>query len=842
MLLAAIVAGLLLGPRSPWWLAAAALLAVSLARDALLSAGVVTALLMGAAIADARLATLDATALQPLIGSEIDVRGTLLEHPRTRAFGTRVAALRLGPGPGRGERVLLRAPAHVAWPGGSEPGVELAVRGRLARLGPFEAYERRRNAHALLRARSIDRTGRRRGGLLGVLDGVRARAERALGGDLPPAQGALSRGMVLGQDGALPDALRDDFRTTGLSHLVAASGANVLLLATLVLAICTAAGLGLTARLWVAIGLVAAYVPLAGGGPSIQRAAVMGVAGLVAALAGRPASRWYALLLAAAVTLAWNPRSAEDPGWQLSFAAVLAMLALVPALGARMRRGALPRWLAEALAVTIAATLGTAPLVALHFERLSLVSLPVNVLAAPAVAPIMWLGTIGGALAQLSPSLGATAAGLAALPLAYLTWLAERGAELPFAELEIGSPGLAGVAATYLAAGIAALAWRRLAASRARRARPRGPAMRWACGAVLVAGAVGGVALASRPPDPPRDLTISFLDVGQGDATLIQHGPGAVLVDTGPPDGPILARLRESGARRLDLLVATHAALDHDGAAAEVLDNVPVAMVLDGEEGGACRLEDGGDLRSDTPPVASALASPSERAASAVASPSERAASAVATPSERAASAVATPSERAASAVASPSERAAGSSGTVAASPERAAGPFGARAAVPIGVLAARRRIPCTASDAGQVLRVGPLELRVLWPHRDPPAAPGAEPNDRATVIHLRDGAFDLLLTADAESNVTAGLDLPRVDALKVAHHGSDDPGLADLLRRVAPKVAVIPVGRHNLYGHPTPDTLRSLAEAVPIVRRTDRDGTVRLRVKDGHMTVLGPP
>ena len=62
------------------------------------------------------------------------------------------------------------------------------------------------------------------------------------------------------------------------------------------------------------------------------------------------------------------------------------------------------------------------------------------------------------------------------------------------------------------------------------------------------------------------------------------------------------------------------------------------------------------------------------------------------------------------------------------------------------------------ASDAGQVLRAGPIELRVLWPHRAPAATAGAEPNDRATVLHVRDGGFDLLLTADAESNVVAGL------------------------------------------------------------------------------------
>lgn len=124
-----------------------------------------------------------------------------------------------------------------------------------------------------------------------------------------------------------------------------------------------------------------------------------------------------------------------------------------------------------------------------------------------------------------------------------------------------------------------------------------------------------------------------------------------------------------------------------------------------------------------------------------------------------------------------------------------------------------------------------------MWPRREPPAPPGAEPNDRATVLHVRDGDFDLLLTADAESNVTAGLDLPAVEAMKVAHHGSEDSGLPALLQRVGPRVAVIEVGAHNSYGHPTPSTLAAL-RAVPVVRRTDRDGTVRLRVHDGRMTV----
>ena len=751
LLLALLVAGLLAGPRSPPALLAAAMAALTLARTGTLALGAVAALLAGAAIAEARLAALDRSALAPLINREVQLTATLLEHPRRRTFGVRVAAARLLSGAGRGERVLLLAAARVRWPQHAQPGTGLQIRGRMARLAPYDDHERRRNAHALVRAESILATGRRRGGAMGVLDAVRVRTERALTSGMPPAQGALARGMVLGQDEALSADIREDFRATGLAHLVAASGANVLLLATLVLGVGTVLGLGLSARLIVALVAVAAYVPLAGGGPSIQRAAVMGGAGLVAGLAGRPGSRWYALLLAAALTLAWNPRAAQDAGWQLSFAAVVALIALVPALVSRLRRARLPPALAAALAVTVAATIGTAPLIALHFERLSLVSLPANVLAAPAVAVVMWLGAIAGALGQLAPGLAAPVGKIAAIPLAYLTWIADRAAALPFAELSIGSPGIGGVVAVYLAAGVALLVWRRRQARRseaeeeAHSARGRGRRRRRVALALLAAAALVVAALHARPPAPPRDLTVSFLDIGQGDATLIQHGRTTVLVDTGPREGPILTRLREAGVRRIDILVATHAAADHDGAAAEVLAAHPVGLVLDGEE-------------------------------------------------------------------------------------------VTARARTVLR-LAARHRVRRLATDSGQIVRSGRLELRVLSPRRDPPAASDAEPNDRATVLHVRDGGFDLLLTADAESNVTAGLELPAVEAMKVAHHGSEDSGLAALLERVRPRVAVIPVGAHNSYGHPTPSTLAAL-RAVPIVRRTDRDGTVRLRVRDGRMTV----
>ena len=201
---------------------------------------------------------------------------------------------------------------------------------------------------------------------------------------MAPGHAALLRGMVLGQDERIGEGVREDFRASGLAHLLAVSGQNVMLLAALALPFLVLAGAGLRARLAVLAGLIALYIPLAGAGPSLQRAGVMGLAGIAAMAASRPASRSYALLLAAAATLAWNPRAWADPGWQLSFAAVAGILALGPPLqrrrcAARQTSCALePRpvrvvaaGLADGAAVTVAATVATAPLLAHHFGQVS---------------------------------------------------------------------------------------------------------------------------------------------------------------------------------------------------------------------------------------------------------------------------------------------------------------------------------------------------------------------------------------------------------------------------------------------------------------------------------------
>jgi competence protein ComEC len=151
--------------------------------------------------------------------------------------------------------------------------------------------------------------------------------------------------------------------------------------------------------------------------------------------------------------------------------------------------------------------------------------------------------------------------------------------------------------------------------------------------------------------------------------------------------------------------------------------------------------------------------------------------------------------------------------------------------------VAAEDDVEVVTARRGQEFQLGHLELRVLWP--DGAAPPGANPNDYAIVLLATFGDVDVLLTADAESNVTGRLRLPPVEVFKVAHHGSSDDGLGPLLEHLDPSVAVISVGRGNDYGHPTPSTLAAL-ESMPAtdVYRTDRDGAVVVET-DGHRVTV---
>jgi competence protein ComEC len=582
---------------------------------------------------------------------------------------------------------------------------------------------------------------------------VRERASEGLGRGMPPREAELARGFVIGEDEGIDEATKEDFTRSGLAHLLAVSGENVTLLALLAMPLLGALGIPLRERLYWVLALIAVYVPVAGAGPSIQRAGVMGAVGVIAALGGRRSLRLYALALAVLVTLAIDPGAGADVGWQLSFAAVSGILLLAGPLRraflARLGSGLWRRALTDGLAVTIAATLATAPLIAYHFETLSTTTLAANVLAMPAVAPAMWLGMCSAALAQV-PGVPLQPLNLLdAMLLGYVAQVASWCAAPSWAEVRVHLDG-AGLALSYLglaAAAAACLVVQRLRVRMPRTRVPPGirPVFGLAAAAAMTAALVTALGPAGAPDPPPlHGLRVDVLDVGQGDAILLEPaGAPAVLVDGGPPGDGLAQKLATVGVDRLGAAVITHDQSDHAAGIEGLFGRLPIDRLVYARLG----------------------------------------------------------------------RRVLAAARAVGVAPERVA--------------------------AGQELRSGALRLQVLWPRRDLLSGPVDDPNKLALVLEARWRRFTMLLTADAEAEAVP-LDPGPIDVLKVAHHGSDDAGLGQLLERTRPQLAVISVGAGNPYGHPTAATLATLAaHGVPTLR-TDEDGNIVIDVESGRFELNG--
>jgi competence protein ComEC len=443
---------------------------------------------------------------------------------------------------------------------------------------------------------------------LGHRDQIRARAERALASGMRAREAALARGFVLGEDERIDAATVEDFRRAGLSHLLAVSGQNVALLALLAMPLLALLGMPLRTRLLWIVAAIAVYVPLAGGGPSIVRAGVMGALTLLATFAGRRASRLYALAIAAIVTLAIDPGVGADVGWQLSFAAVFGILVISGPLrkeiAGRLGSGGLRGALSEGVAVTVAATLATAPLIAFHFGELSTVSLFANLLALPAVAPAMWLCMLTSIGAQVPGFPASIPNAIAAPLLAYIAAVASWCGRPRWALLEV-ELGIRGLLASYLALAGAVIAIpallrrRRIAALRRTPGKPernvfRPPRsrktlhQRWGVLVVAVGLLVSvvlvhlGAAAGESSAPLIADLRIDVLDVGQGDAILLRPATAPpVLIDGGPPRGDLVAELDDAGIDSLGIAVVTHEQSDHAGGIQELLErHFPIGRLL----------------------------------------------------------------------------------------------------------------------------------------------------------------------------------------------------------------------------------------------------------------------
>ena len=418
------------------------------------------ALLAGIWWGSARLAVLDRSVLAGRIGWAETSVVTVTGPPRRGRFELRLPArvARFG-------RLRVDEPVLLELPRGRAPpqGARLEVLGELVRpRGPSRGFDeagwlRRQGVHAVLRGDRWRVVGRR-GGLGGVADRLRGWLGRSAARGLAGERRGIVEGVVLGDDAGLSDDLRGDFRASGLYHLLAVSGQNVALVAGSALVLAWLLGVPRLLGELGALAAIGAYVLAVGAQPSVVRAAVAGALGSLAWITARQKDRWHFLLLGAIVLLAWNPYTVLDPGFELSFAAVVAIFSLAPRIRRRLDGYPVPRGLADVVAVSTACGLATAPVSWFQFHAVPLLTVPANALAAPAVVPLLGLGLAAATVAPVSGSAAATLAALNGWCAAYLAGCARLVGGLPFAQIRSGRAAAALACAALLAG---AYAWRR---------------------------------------------------------------------------------------------------------------------------------------------------------------------------------------------------------------------------------------------------------------------------------------------------------------------------------------------------------------------------------------------
>ena len=379
---------------------------------------------------------------------------------------------------------------------------------------------------------------------------------------------ALVPALVDGDDSRVGDDVEQDFRRSGLTHLMAVSGTNLTIVLAVTMALARAAGLH-RRGLWV-VGLlsIVAFVLLARPEPSVVRAAAMGAVG-VAALGFGARGGLRALCWAVVGLLFLDPWLARSPGFVLSVSATAGILLLAPVMARRLETW-MPRWCALAVAVPVAAQLVCTPAIAALSGEVSLVAVFANLLAAPAVAPATVAGLVGGLLALVWTPMGLLGGALAGASASWILTVGHTAGGLDAASFTWHAPW------QVLVVLVPVVTW---------------AAVRLSSRPVLFVGLVLGLAIGLwRPPStgwPPPGWVMVSCDVGQGDATVLPVAEGeAVVVDTGEDDRPIDRCLTALGIHTVRLLVLTHGDADHVDGWRGAVEGRRVDQVLVGTSGG----------------------------------------------------------------------------------------------------------------------------------------------------------------------------------------------------------------------------------------------------------------
>ncbi|MBM3310502.1 MAG: DNA internalization-related competence protein ComEC/Rec2, partial [Candidatus Aminicenantes bacterium] len=528
-------------------------------------------------------------------GTVVDLRGTVIRSPG-RGLDRDSLTLRVQSVEVQGQARPVRGVARVSIPRSSEfperldvfAGDRVTVSAQISLpreyrnfSPPFSrVYLRTLGLHVQASTKSLllvrlDRPGRPLHPLR-LISRLRQALQKSLERYFPRAgegaslssEGAVLEALLLGERGRLDADTTRALQQTGLFHLFAISGAHIGIISFLVFALLRAVRLSARASYLSVLVLLLVYALLVEGRSSVVRAVIMAAAFILGKLLWKDAPILNTLGLSALLILLLNPFQLFDLGFQLTFAATLGIILFFPRLKKALPR--LPLKVADMFGLSLAAQAAVLPLVARSFNRVIFSGLFLNLIGIPLVGLVMAAGYVFLPLSLAAPFIARPAAAALTFLVKLFMASAHLMDGLPFLSYRIPTPSGAVVAAYF--AGLLALllpsglrAWRRAGAA---------------------VGFAAFLVLATYPfPSAVRDLTVTFIDVGHGDAVLVEFpGRAKMLVDGGGiPFGSfdvgenvVSPFLWDKGVKRLDLVVLTHPHPDHLFGLASVASNFRV--------------------------------------------------------------------------------------------------------------------------------------------------------------------------------------------------------------------------------------------------------------------------
>jgi competence protein ComEC len=506
--------------------------------------------------------------------------------------------------------ILLFAPLYPQY----HYGDSLKIFGKLQTAPQFpefdyQAYLNKQGITATMLNPQIEVTSTGQGSaILASIYSLRDRLSRVLSTILPEPQASLAQGIVLGIRSSIPDDVKNQLSVSGTAHLLAISGINLSILAGILIAL----GIRLWGRrhyyyIWLALSVIWFYTVLTGWQPPVIRASIMASVFLFAELLGRQKYALPALALSAAIMIGLDPQVLWNISFQLSFLAMVGLIYITPLFQSLWQKWVIDKFaednlavrlttpLAESFCVTLGATIAVWPLIAFNFNIVSLIGPLATFLIGPVLAPIILLGALAALLGIFLHPLGQFLGWILWVFLSYMLVLVKFLAGLPAAALNTGNIPLYLVQIYFLLLAIAIVItanWPKcspvfklfkehLIPSMDNTARILAKVPRKYILIPLLLIALLTTSAAISMPD--QYLHVSFLDVGEGDATLIQSAGQNILIDGGPSPQAIGKELSQKlpfWERTIDLVILSHPHLDHLAGLIEVINRYHVKAIL----------------------------------------------------------------------------------------------------------------------------------------------------------------------------------------------------------------------------------------------------------------------